>query len=229
MVCSYDSDTNSRFFPVSRCLSERVPDIPTDNGGCRGHVPGPEDPTAWQSASGPTHRWVHPSRMGPVCPPAESSREIRRRVVREQEGLGEAGRAYKSGGEIGQGGIRCGEAAGEEVTKERGQAGVTRGRRRGHVFESCLTQEVGPGVKVINRISLENPEEGPPLALSTGKPSTALLMPGWVSRKACCWPAFRGHAPLWVPESSGPPPPCHTHSRASACCVEQGDSHPLFQ
>ena len=38
----------------------------------------------------------------------------------------------------------------EEVTKERGQAGVTRGRRRGHVFESCLTQEVGPGVKVID-------------------------------------------------------------------------------
>lgn len=121
----------------------------------------------------------------------------------------------------------AGGAAGQEVTKERGQAGVTRGRRRGHVFESCLTQEVGPGMKVIDRISLENPEEGPP--------------PCPIYREA-------QHSPpdAWMGEQEGmllaclqgsrsslgtrvlrPPPPHHSHSGASACCVEQGDSLPL--
>ena len=43
----------------------------------------------------------------------------------------------------------------ERLVREASGAGgrqeeVTRGRRRGHVFESCLTQEVGPGVKVID-------------------------------------------------------------------------------
>ena len=63
-------------------------------------------------------------------------------------------------------------AGGEEVSKERGQAGVTGGRRQGHVFESCLTQELGPGVKVIDRISLENPKEGhPTLSCLQGSPA----------------------------------------------------------
>lgn len=44
--------------PHLLCLTERVSDIPTHDWGRRGHVPGPEDPSPWQSASGPTHRWV---------------------------------------------------------------------------------------------------------------------------------------------------------------------------
>lgn len=86
-------------------------------------MPGPEDPAAWQSASGSTHRWVRPSRMGPVRPPAESSRETRGHVVREQEGLGEAGRARKGGGETGHGGTWC---RGREERKS-----AWRGARRG--------------------------------------------------------------------------------------------------
>lgn len=63
-------------------------------------------------------------------------------------------------------------AGGEEVSMERGQAGVTGGRRRGHVFESCFTQELGPDVKVIDRISLENHEEGQPtLTCLQGSPA----------------------------------------------------------
>lgn len=49
---SYDSS------PILTCLAERVSDIPANHRGCQAHVPGSEDTPPWQSASGPTHRWV---------------------------------------------------------------------------------------------------------------------------------------------------------------------------
>lgn len=58
VVHSYDSERKSWFLPALIHLTERVSDIPANDRGRRGHVPGPEDPASWQSASGPTHRWV---------------------------------------------------------------------------------------------------------------------------------------------------------------------------